>query len=160
MGDRIGRDELRTLIRATLREALGQGAAQAPKDGPPAAPAKTTNLAERLKAGKPVDIAIATDDDLTRFARDVAEAASHADPRAILLSGQARFRLTGAKPNPASAPSRSGAFHWDKGVLSEAKLTEIARNHTRLVLGPNAVLTPLARDRAREVKLELVRQKP
>ncbi len=156
MGERMSRDELRTLVRATLREALGQGAAEAPK---PTAPAKTTSFAERLRADKPIDIAIANDGDLARFARDVAEAASDADLKAVLLSGKARFQLSGAKPAAAPSPPRSGAFHWDKGVLSEAKVTEIARKHVRIVLGPGAVMTPLARDRAREVKIELVRQK-
>jgi hypothetical protein len=46
------------------------------------------------------------------------------------------------------------------GVLSETKLVEIARSHKRIALGAEVVLTPLARDKAREMKVELTRQKP
>ena len=51
-------------------------------------------------------------------------------------------------------------FTWDKGLLSEARVSEIAKSHARLVLGPRAVLTPLARDRARALKLTVERLKP
>ena len=46
------------------------------------------------------------------------------------------------------------------GVLSETKVVEIARTHKRIVVGAEVVLTPLARDKAREMKVELKRQKP
>ena len=46
------------------------------------------------------------------------------------------------------------------GVLSETRVVEIARTHRRIVLGAEVVLTPLARDKAREMKIELARQKP
>ena len=46
------------------------------------------------------------------------------------------------------------------GVLTETRVVEIARSHRKIVLGTEVVLTPLARDKAREMRLELTRQKP
>ena len=45
------------------------------------------------------------------------------------------------------------------GMLNELRVEEIGRQYGTIVLGPNVVVTPLARDRARELKLELVRTK-
>jgi hypothetical protein len=45
-------------------------------------------------------------------------------------------------------------------VLNELRIAEIGKKYTKVVLGPDVVVTPLARDRARELKLELVRSKP
>jgi hypothetical protein len=44
-------------------------------------------------------------------------------------------------------------------MLSETRIAEIGKHHTKIVVGPEVVVTPLARDRARELKLELVRSK-
>ena len=56
--------------------------------------------------------------------------------------------------------ARQGQFRLDTGVLTEAKVVEIGRTHAGIVAGRHVVVTPLARDKARELKLEIVRQKP
>jgi len=43
-------------------------------------------------------------------------------------------------------------------VLSEARVVELARTHDRIVVGPEVAVTPLARDKAREMKLDIVRK--
>ena len=53
-----------------------------------------------------------------------------------------------------------GAYEIKSGVLTETKIVEIARTHKRIAVGADVVLTPLARDKARELKVELTRQKP
>jgi hypothetical protein len=45
------------------------------------------------------------------------------------------------------------------GVLTEAAVTA-ARTCSRIVIGPEVAVTPLARDRARALKIEIVREKP
>jgi hypothetical protein len=55
---------------------------------------------------------------------------------------------------------RKGTHRIDKGVLTEAMVVEIGRSNSRVIIGKTVAVTPLARDKAREVKLEIVREKP
>ena len=55
---------------------------------------------------------------------------------------------------------KGGQFRIDQGMLNEMRIAEIGKQYSRVLVGPEVVVTPLARDRARELKLELVRSKP
>ena len=44
--------------------------------------------------------------------------------------------------------------------MTEIMVSEIGKTNDRLIIGKGVVVTPLARDKAREVKLEIVRDKP
>jgi hypothetical protein len=46
------------------------------------------------------------------------------------------------------------------GVLTEAKVAAVAKSHAKIVVGADVAVTPLARDRARDLKLEIVREAP
>jgi hypothetical protein len=62
----------------------------------------------------------------------------------------------GAKgPVPASAPVR----RVESGAVTEALVKQAAQAGERLVLGRSAVLTPLARDRARASGVEIVKER-
>ena len=102
-----------------------------------------------------VRVRIASDDDLNAFAREIAKADEA--KRAAILSGQMRFTLA---RSGAGAEPRSGTHRLDKGVLTEAMVVEIGRANNRIIVGKSVAVTPLARDKAREVKLEIVRDKP
>jgi hypothetical protein len=174
---RIDREDLRKLVREALKEALGPGAgavAVAKAASEPVPPAPGGGELQRLirKAvadGRraEINVAMRTRDDLDRFARDIAEMSVEPTLRAAVLSGTVRFQPVDgpSKPEPvragvpAAAP-KGGAFEMSSGVLSETKIVEIARSHRKIVVGANVVLTPLARDKARELKVELTRQKP
>ena len=58
------------------------------------------------------------------------------------------------------APPSGGTYEIKSGVLTETKVVEIARSHRKILVGGGVVLTPLARDKARELKVEIERQKP
>jgi hypothetical protein len=45
-------------------------------------------------------------------------------------------------------------------VLTEATVIAAAKAHSRIVVGPEVAVTPLARDRARALKIEIVRERP
>jgi hypothetical protein len=45
-------------------------------------------------------------------------------------------------------------------VLTEAKVAEIGKAHRRILVGADVAVTPLARDRARQLKIEIARDKP
>ena len=167
MDQRPSKDEIRHLVRDLLREAL-------PRAAPPAEPPAGDDgnpFAERvrqaLQSGGRIEVHLDSDQDLNAFAQSIALCALQRDLLGAIASNRVRFRLAaggdrGKRSAPPAAPraASGGAFHWDRGVLSETRIDEIGKNHGTLVLGPKAVLTPLARDRARELKLEIVRQKP
>jgi len=152
-------------------------------------PAEVGAMSERVRAalevgGGAIEIAIASDSDLNAFAQQVALCALERDLLGAIASNRVRFRLAGrggqsgqsghtgpvaagaaAAPAPdrvsAAGSAKDGdAYHWEQGLLSETKITEIARTHAKLVLGRRALLTPLAWDRARSLGLHVMRMKP
>ena len=181
MERRPSRDEIRHLVRDLLRE-VGAGKAP-PRAGTAEAPGSEAvtseggSLSERvreaLEYGGAVEVAMGGERDLNAFAQQVALCALERDLLGAIAASRVRFKLAGtARPaapagvSPATPPGEAAArgearpFRWDKGVLNESRIAEIAKAHDRLILGPKAVLTPLARDRARELQLEIARQKP
>jgi hypothetical protein len=152
MVDAIDREELRKLVREVLRSSMRAS--------------EPSNLAEAMRQavlpGRSGVVSV--DDDLNRFAQIIIQAAEHEDLKAAIMSGRLKF-TNGAQLSPgAEAPGNpertDGTFRLDKGMLSETRVAEIGKLHTKIVLGPEVVVTPLARDRARELKLQLVRSKP
>ena len=61
---------------------------------------------------------------------------------------------------PQDRPARQGSFSMTSGLLTEALVTKVAADHDKIVVAGDVVVTPLARDRARILKVEIVRQKP
>jgi len=148
-------DELRALIREVIRDVL-------PQDLPVS---ETVNLS--------------TDEDLAAFVATLLDL----DPQARedLRTGRKRFRL--AVPSysqtpqaPSAAPGGSGshrstgltavngsagppARRVERGAVTEKVVRDAARAGERLVLGPRAVLTPLASDRARASGVEISRER-
>jgi hypothetical protein len=172
---KIDREELRTLVRQALKEALGGGATPAAKtvaEPPPSSAPKlaaeprasfAATLRAALAKGRPAHVAVPVKsaDDLGLFARDIAEASGHPDLKAAILSGDIAFDIAGSlATSAAKAVAAPGAYEVTSGVLSETRIVEIARTHRKIVVGGDVVLTPLARDKAREMRIELTRQKP
>ena len=88
-----------------------------------------------------------------------------------LIREALREALGDAVPKPSSArahkpagepdqPARQGSFSLTTGVLTEALVTKLAAGHRKIVIGGEVVVTPLARERARMLKVEIVRQQP
>jgi hypothetical protein len=100
-------------------------------------------------------VSLRTDEDLAAFVRRLLHLFDNPKHRDALRSGHLRFRLA-----PAALPgSPQPAHRVDKGAVTEAMVTEAARAGARLVLGRRAVLTPLARDRARAAGVEIERER-
>jgi len=91
-------------------------------------------------------VVLATDADLDRFVRSLL--ARPQDHEAI-LAGRLRFTLGGGAP-PAGAALR--------GAVTERKVQEAAKAGGRIVLGRGAVLTPLAREKARALGVQIERE--
>jgi hypothetical protein len=167
MAARIDKDELRLLVRQALKDALGATPA-APGSTRPEAAAPAVGFAAELAAalakGRPARVAVAAQSaaDLDRFARNVLAAGEHAELKAAIAAGDIRFEIAAGGPaaRTEKPAALGGAFHIASGVLGETKVMEIARTHGRIVVGSDVVLTPLAREKARKMKVEIVRQKP
>jgi len=126
-------EELRALVREVIRDVLPKGLPNT----------ETVNLS--------------TDEDLAAFVTRLLDLDQ--DQREELRSGRKRFRLPGISSVPqAPAGALNGAERAgdttpvrriERGAVTETVIKAAARAGERLVLGRGAVLTPLARDRAR-----------
>jgi hypothetical protein len=147
-------EELRALVREVIRDVLPNGLPVT----------ETVNLS--------------TDDDLAAFVKRLLDL--DPDQREELRSGRKRFRLpeigpeigsvTPAPPVPAGAAPISGngaersgqsasVRRIERGAVTEAVINQAARAGQRLVLGRGAVLTPLARDRARASGVQIEKER-
>ncbi len=152
-------DELRAVIREVIRDVLPNGLPSV----------ETVNLS--------------TDEDLAAFVARLLDL--DAEARDELRTGRKRFRLattplpqTPSTPavtiaaasgaNGAHGPSGLTAVNGsagpparriERGAVTEKVVRDAARAGERLVLGPGAVLTPLARDRARASGVEISRER-
>jgi hypothetical protein len=135
-------DLLRQMVRQVLQEIVPQTMSGGP-------------------SGAPETVTIASDADLQSFARRVAGA-----PQAVrdaILAGTTTFALGGTAQAAASAsgPATTAAaeVRVEKGAVTERHVREAASAGAVLVLGRKAVLTPLARDRARAAGVEITKEK-
>ena len=156
MAGELDREELRQLVRDVLRSSLQGETAALPK-------AEPANLMEAIRRailpGQSGTVAVA--DDLNGFARDIVQAAGHEDLKAAIMTGRVTFSRENSgpsEPKPART-ARGEPFRIDRGMLTEMRVAEIGKEYSKVIVGPEVVVTPLARDRARELKLELVRSK-
>jgi hypothetical protein len=142
-------EELRALVREVIRDVLPHGLAVT----------ETVNLS--------------TDEDLAAFVERLLDL----DPgqREEIRSARKRFRL--ASPQALSVPAGAGQAgagqsnraeragpsapvrRIERGAVTEAVIAAAAGAGERLVLGRGAVLTPLARDRARASGVQIEKER-
>jgi hypothetical protein len=97
-------------------------------------------------------VRISTDEELHAFVLRILRLAGNPKVRGDLISGRARFRLAAE-----SAAAPQAAHQVEKGAVTERVVAAAAAAGARLVLGPRAVLTPLARDKARALGVPIER---
>jgi len=100
-------------------------------------------------------VTIRTDGDLGAFVLHLLHLFENPKHRDALRSGRLRFRLAATAAPGSARPSH----RIEKGAVTEAMVAASARAGARLVLGRRAVLTPLARDRARAAGVEIVKER-
>jgi hypothetical protein len=100
-------------------------------------------------------VSIRTDADLAAFVLHLLHLFENPKHRDALRAGRLRFRLVA----PAAGGQGQPSHRIEKGAVTEAMVAASARAGTRLVLGRRAVLTPLARDRARATGVEIVKER-
>ena len=139
-------EELRALVREVIRDVLPKGLPVT----------ETVNLS--------------TDEDLAAFVKRLLDLDQ--EQREELRSGRKRFRLPGINGATSAAPVLAGSAHGaeragesapvrriERGAVTEAVVNAAARAGERLVLGHAAVLTPLARDRARASGVQIEKER-
>ncbi len=169
------REVLAELLPATLAAAGGNGAGTGHASAPPgvaqpgmaqpgmaqpgmaqpgmAQPGLAYPVSEDARSVQTVSLR--TDADLGAFVSRLLHLFENPKHRDALRSGRLRFRLA-----PAARPGSARPAHRvEKGAVTEAMVAEAAGAGARLVLGRRAVLTPLARDRARAAGVEIERER-
>jgi hypothetical protein len=113
---------------------------------------------------------LSTDEDLAAFVHRLLDL--DPDQREEVRYGRKRFRLAAPDPPPPAGearPARGGLAapaqetgavrRIERGAVTERVIDQAARAGERLVLGRGAVLTPLARDRARAAGVEIEKER-
>jgi hypothetical protein len=103
-------------------------------------------------------VSVTSDQELNAFAALVARRCEDAGERAAIAAGRVRFRLRGA-PAPAGEGAAAAVMRVEKGAVTERTVREAAAAGARLVLAPRAVLTPMARDRARSMGVPIEKER-
>ncbi len=105
-------------------------------------------------------VALRTDADLDAFVRALVRRLENPRDRMAILSGTLRFQLASVPGAAASSASAAPAIRIEKGAVTERTVREAAKAGARLVLSPRAVLTPMARERARSLGVEIQKERP
>jgi hypothetical protein len=158
------REVLADLLPAATRDpgnsgaagsAGGEGLAGGPGrgTGAPAQPGLPHTVREHVESVEVVSIR--TDAELGSFVMHLLHLFENPKHRDALRAGRLRFRLAA----PAAGGPAQPSHRIEKGAVTEAMVAASARAGARLVLGRRAVLTPLARDRARAAGVEIVKER-
>ena len=126
-------NELRGMVREILREAM---------------------VCRTAATGSAESVIIANDNDLAAFVRLLIARLDSPATAAAIRNGQHRFTLGGTAISAVAAASNAVV----DGVVTENRIEKLAGTGT-VVLAPGAILTPLARDRARRLGLKIERSR-
>jgi hypothetical protein len=161
---------LRELLPELLHEALatgagnGNGAAPAVPAPPVAAvlrpstwdrppvPGEVIGDGKSAEAGRTEHVTLESDEDVDRFVRSLL--ARFESDGAAIRAGRLRFSL--GRPGPGGG---GGVLRVERGAVTERTVKDAAAAGARLVLAPGAVLTPLAREKARALGIEIERER-
>ncbi|WGY02413.1 hypothetical protein QI633_01345 [Nocardioides sp. QY071] len=159
-------DQVREVVREVVAELVGSAAPAPPAPAAPAPPAVAAApvgvpgsehvtpppLRERVEA-----VRIADDADLDGFARRLLALFENPKNRQDLRAGRLRFRLEGG--STAAVAADRPVQRVDTGAVTERQVKAAAEAGRRLVLGRRAVLTPLARERARALGVPIEKER-
>jgi len=151
----VDREAIRAMVRQVLRDALPEAvrekiAAQAADAAAPASQKKG-----EADSAKVEEVVITSDAELNVFVRRLL--ALEPKQREAVQAGRLKFRLKRSRSSAETEPTR-GSERIDKGIVTEKKVMAAAKAGKKLVVGKGVVLTPLARDKARQLGVEIERE--
>jgi len=135
-------------------------------DGPPssAAPAPASPSPDRpAPAPLPGEhrtevVAMHGDEDLDRFVRALIRRLENPRDRLAIRTGRLRFVLDRASASSTVAAAPAPEIRVERGAVTERVVRRAAGERARLVLAPAAVLTPLARELAASLHVEIEKE--
>lgn len=168
--------DIRTLVREVLREAikeLPQATVASLSTSASPAPAKLSSPARVAESTMPRTFAneiglapsgplgaegrrkvqrvhLTDDSDLASFVSALMSQFENPKTRADVRAGRLTFKLAGGT---TGTRFNGGVHRIDKGAVTEKQILRVAEIGGRIVLGPAAVMTPLAREKARALKV-------
>jgi hypothetical protein len=157
------RDMLRELLHEALAGPNGANAAAVPQvPAPPVAAVLRPSTwsgppahGEVVGGGSETElVALESDADLARFVQGLLARFENPGEREAIRAGRLRFALG----RPGVESGGGAAVRIERGAVTERAVEKAAKTGARLVLGPRAVLTPLARDKARAKGIEIERE--
>lgn len=170
----FSRDEIRRAVREALLEALPVEQKKTGTMPPPNCQLMKQLLeAAQANGAKPVVVDFSTDRKVNEFVKDLVNCLQEKHVADLIQRGRLKFQLAArtrsgqstvkssqpeSKTNQPSPKEVAVNGHIDSGVLSESKILALSKTHQRIEVGKNVILTPLAKDRARRLKIEIVRQ--
>lgn len=143
---------LRSLVREALRDALGgaNGASEIAK-------VLANGAAPTQKPAQVIEmVSFATDAEVKSFVHRILDLAADGKTLSALRSGEIVFQLTDqAKSNVATD---SNTTRIEKGAVTESTIRKAAESGSTLILGRKVVVTSLARDKARDLGVSIIRE--
>ena len=151
----VDREAIRAMVRQVLHDALPEAvrekiAAQAADAAAPASQKKG-----EADSAKVEEVVITSDAELNVFVRRLL--ALEPKQREAVQAGRLKFRLKRARQSAETEAAR-GSERIDKGIVTEKKVMAAAKAGKKLVVGKGVVLTPLARDKARQLGVQIERE--
>jgi hypothetical protein len=128
-----------------------------PQPDPSTGTAAEPVVEEQQPSGDVERVDLRSDADLDGFVRSLARRLENPRDRMAILSGRLRFSL--AAPATGQTGAGGPVLRIEKGAVTERHVREAAEKGARLVLSPRAVLTPMARDRARSLGVEIEKER-
>lgn len=139
-------ESLRRMVREVLLEVLPRDRAT-----PSAAPVDARQRGDDVRA-----VRVRDDRDLADLVTQVVNLAEDPARVADLRSGRIRFTLV--TDHASEEPAVAGPIEVARGAVTERLVQRAAREQRALRIGAGAVITPLARDRARALGVTIDRK--
>jgi hypothetical protein len=153
---------VREVLRDVLAELLPELVAETVVPRMPPPPVATEHRPSAWHAAAPIQarveqVSITSDAELDAFVQRLLHRLEDAGERAAIRSGALRFAL--GRGSGAPKASTGSERRIDHGAVTERIVREAAAAGGTIVLGPRAVLTPLARDVARTLGVTIEKEK-
>lgn len=139
---------LRALVRDALREALSgaNGVSEIAKA-----------LTVQTKPAQLVEVvSLNTDSDVKSLVNRVLDMAADPQSLAALREGTIVFQLSNQSSQHSA--NSSNATRIEKGAVTESTIRKAAESGSTLILGRKVVVTSLARDKARDLGVTIIRE--
>lgn len=144
-------EDLRLLVRDVLREVLPTAIKKKAAQVVPLESAEVSSIDHEL-------VSLNSDADLDAFVKRLARLCEDPAKCAELVDGVVRFRIAPIVSKTATTEPRK-VIRVERGAVTERHVKQASEQGAALLLSRTAVLTPLGRDRAKALGVEVEREK-